>query len=52
MEINYAIVIPVFIVVVLLILFLMFRNNKDRKKYEKDAAKSEIKPDQHDGEKI
>jgi len=48
MEINYAIVVLVLIAVVALIIFLIRRNNIDRKKMEKEMIDSEIKPEKHD----
>jgi len=47
MEINYAIAVPVFIAFVVLIIFLIRKNNKDKKKMEKEMIDSEIKPKKH-----
>lgn len=52
MEINYAITIPVFIVVAALIVFLIRRNNKDKKKMEKEIIDSEIKQEKHDSGRV
>ncbi|WP_165503594.1 hypothetical protein [Pedobacter hiemivivus] len=48
MEINYTIAVPVLIAVVALIIFLILKNNKDKKKMEKEIIDSEIKPEKHD----
>jgi len=50
MEVNYAIAIPVFIAFLVLIIFLIRRNSKDRKKMEKEIIDSEIKPEKHDAD--
>jgi cbb3-type cytochrome oxidase subunit 3 len=47
MEINYFILVPVFLVVVLLLVWLFRRNNKDEKDYEKDTIGAGQKPDKH-----
>jgi hypothetical protein len=52
MEINYWIVIPFTLVVIALIGWLIKRNSKDEKKFEKDSNQIDIKPDQHPDEKI
>jgi hypothetical protein len=52
MEINYWIVIPFVIVVLLLLTWLIRRNLKDEKKYEKEANQSDIKPAKHDDNKV
>ncbi|MES2455793.1 MAG: hypothetical protein V4594_09645 [Bacteroidota bacterium] len=52
MEINYAIVIPVILLILVLVAWLIWRNSKDEKKFEKDVNQSEIKPEQHDKDKI
>jgi len=49
MEINYTIAGPVLIAVAALIIFLIRRNNKDKKQLEKEIIDSEIKPEKHDG---
>ncbi len=48
MEINYTIAGPVLIAVAALIIFLIRRNNKDKKQLEKEIIDSEIKPEKHD----
>lgn len=48
MEINYTIAGPVLIAVAALIIFLIRRNNKDKKQLEKEIIESEIKPEKHD----
>lgn len=52
MEINYTIAAPVLIAVAALIIFLIRRNNKDRKKMEKEMIESEIKPEKHDSDHV
>jgi len=52
MEINYAIVIPVILLILVLVAWLIWRNSKDEKKFEKDVNQSEIEPEKHDKDKI
>ncbi|MNV61522.1 hypothetical protein D3C71_1540320 [compost metagenome] len=52
MEIDYAVAAPVLIAVVALIIFLIRRNNKDKKKMEKEMIESEIKPEKHDSDHV
>jgi hypothetical protein len=52
MEINYLIVIPFTVVIVLLIAWLIRRNLKDEKKFEKDSNKSEAIHKPHDKDRI
>ncbi|SHE49780.1 FeoB-associated Cys-rich membrane protein [Pedobacter caeni] len=52
MEINYTITIPVFIIVAALIVFLIRRNNTDKKKMEKEIIDSEIKPEKHNSGRV
>ncbi|WP_256003443.1 hypothetical protein [Pedobacter deserti] len=47
MEVNYVIVIPVALVVLLLVGWLIRRNSKDRKKFEQESINAEIKPETH-----
>lgn len=47
MEINYAIVIPAAVLAILLTIWLVRRNRKDKKKYEQQMNKAEDAPDQH-----
>ena len=49
MEINYNILGPVVVAGILLIFYLIRRNNKDEKKYEEDID-SEHKPESHEEE--
>lgn len=50
MELN-ALTIALIVLVALLVLFLLIkRNQKDKKEFEQDTIKSEIKPEQHDKE--
>lgn len=50
MEINYNILGPVVVAGLLLIFYLIRRNNKDEQKYEEDTIDSEQKPESHDEE--
>lgn len=52
MEINYTIAVPVLIAIAGLIIFLIRRNNKDKKKMEKEIIDSEIKPEKHDSDHV
>lgn len=47
MEVNYYIVIPVGLLVVLMLIWLMRRNSKDKKKFEKSLIDSERQPEKH-----
>jgi preprotein translocase subunit YajC len=52
MEINYWIVIPLIIIILLFLAWLIRRNVKDEKKFEKEANQSDVKPAKHDDNKI
>lgn len=52
MELNYAIIIPVVLIVVIFIVWLIRRNMKDEKKFEDEINRSEIKPEKHDKDHI
>ncbi|WP_442590466.1 hypothetical protein ACSBL2_04475 [Pedobacter sp. AW31-3R] len=51
MDINYEIAGLVLLAVILLIIYLIRRNQKDKKKFEKEMIDTEIKPEKHDSEK-
>jgi hypothetical protein len=51
--INYWWVVPILILLLILVGWMIRRNVKDEKEYEKDFMQSEIKPrkhDEHEGE--
>lgn len=48
LAINYWWVIPVLVLLLLLLFWMIKRNRKDEKTYEKDFMQSEIKPEKHD----
>lgn len=50
MNIDYSIVIPVALAVVLLLVFLVRRNYKDKKKFEKDIMDEELKAGEREEE--
>ncbi|MEJ7558014.1 MAG: hypothetical protein WKF66_06865 [Pedobacter sp.] len=52
MEINYWILIPFILLVIILLAWLIKRNVKDEKKFEKEANQSEAKPEKHEDNKI
>jgi hypothetical protein len=52
MEINYWIVIPFIIIVLLSLAWLIRRNVKDEKKFEKEANQSDVKPEKHNDNKV
>lgn len=52
MEINYWYATAFVLLMAVLIIWLIKRNRKDEKTFEKDFAESEIKPEEHDGDKI
>jgi preprotein translocase subunit YajC len=51
MDVNYVVVALAVLGIILLIVFLIRRNNKDRRDFEKQLNDTEIKPDQHTVEK-
>jgi uncharacterized membrane protein YiaA len=52
METGYFFAGLVLIAVVALIIYLIRRNRKDEKQFEKDFNRSELKPDKHDDEHL
>ncbi len=52
MEINYSIVIPVIVIVLIGIVLMIRRNGKDKKNFEEEVAATEIKPETHADDKI
>ncbi|MNL39880.1 hypothetical protein D3C87_1621900 [compost metagenome] len=50
METNYIVEGIIIVLVIVLVIFLISRNRKDQKKYEKEIIESEIKPGKHDDE--
>jgi len=52
MDINYWWVGLTLLAMILLISWLIRRNQKDKKTYEKEIMQSEIKPEKHDDEQI
>jgi preprotein translocase subunit YajC len=51
MEINYLIIAIVVVIAIWLIIFMIRRNQKDKKNFEKQFAQSELKPDKHQDER-
>ena len=51
-EINYPIVIAIVVAAVLFVFWLMRRNQKDEKKFERDMIDSESKPGKHKDQSI
>ena len=47
MEIDYTLVGVILLAFVILIIYLVIRNRKDEKKFEKDMSKSELRPEKH-----
>lgn len=52
MEINYPIVVLVLVAVAGLIIYLIQKNRKDKKKFEKETIQSELNPEKHDTDHI
>ena len=52
MELNYPLIGLVIFLVIGLIIFLIRRNRKDKKSYERELIDSEIKPEKHDADRI
>ncbi|MEQ7799368.1 hypothetical protein D3C87_1762170 [compost metagenome] len=52
LQINIPLTALAAILVIGLIIYLIYKNIKDKKKYEKEKIQSEIKPDKHDGDHI
>lgn len=46
-QINYPVIIIVVIAAVILLVWMIRRNLKDEKDYEKETMQSEIKPEKH-----
>ncbi|PWK75902.1 hypothetical protein LX99_03635 [Mucilaginibacter oryzae] len=46
-QINYPLIIIVVIAAVILLVWMIRRNLKDEKDYEKETMQSEIKPEKH-----
>lgn len=51
-DVNYFIAGIVIVAVIGLIIFLIRRNRKDEKRFEKDMIDSEIKPEKHKDDQI
>ena len=51
MEINYWWVGLSLLAVILLIIWIFKKDQKDKKRYEEDIIQSEIKPEKHDPDK-
>jgi len=49
--INYPLVIAITVVLAALVIWLIRRNQKDEKEYEKDSNKSEMKPEKGEHKK-
>lgn len=47
MNINYAVLGLIFLLIILLLIFVIRRNQKDRKSFERDLNRSEMEPEQH-----
>ena len=52
MEVNYYILIPVLIVVIIGIIYLIRRNQRDEKKFEKEVNNTETITDKHDRDRV
>jgi len=50
--INYWWVLPIFIVLIILVGWMIRRNVKDEKEYERELMKSEMKPRKHDDNSV
>lgn len=49
---NYPIIVIVFLVVLFLIIYVVRKNRKDRKKFEHDIIRSELKPQKHEEDEV
>lgn len=47
MEINYPLIAAVALAAILLLVFLIRRNQKDKKDFEQEFKKSELDPEKH-----
>lgn len=52
MEINYPITGLILLAAIVLLIYLIRRNQRDEKKFEKDLNESEIDPEEHKEDKI
>jgi len=48
MDVNYLTVAVLLLVVIIGIIFLILRNRKDKRNFEKEMSESEIKPEKHE----
>jgi len=52
MEINYFIFVPIVLIAIILMCFIIKRNQKDEKKFEEDMNKDSGDPESHPTDKI
>lgn len=52
MEIDYALIGVIALVLIIFIMWLIRRNIKDEKDFEKDNIQSELKPEKHDKDRV
>lgn len=52
MEMNYLIVAAVLLLVIILVAWMIRRNQKDKRKFEKEIIDSELKPEAHKGNNV
>lgn len=52
METNYIIIIPVLIALVVLVVYLVRRNRKDEKIFEKETMKADTRPELHKDDQV
>lgn len=51
MDINYWWIAPLAIAVVIMIIWILKRDQKDKNDFEKEIIESELPPEKHDGER-
>lgn len=51
MDINIVIIGIILLLVLCLVVYVIVRNQKDRKKFEKDLNQSEMRPERHEDER-
>jgi len=52
MEIDYFIIVPILLAAIVLLVYVIIRNQKDEKKFEEDMNKDTGEPESHPSDKI
>jgi len=52
MEANYFIIVPILLAAIALLIYVIVRNQRDKKKFEEDMNKDSGEPESHPSDKI